>query len=89
MYRAFTRHTVADYDDWRAVYDDYASERQSLGVVGDAVFRNVENDNEITLYLEFKSLAAARTFGENSSMRGAMDQAGLTGSPEIWLVEDA
>ena len=89
MFYAFTRHSVDDYDRWRAVYDDFADERRALGVVGDAVFRNVDNGNEVTLHLNFETLDAARKFVQNSEMRGAMDQAGLSGNPKIWLAEDA
>src|SRR5262245_54379312 len=50
MVRLFIRHAVTDYKAWRKVYDDFDAERRSMGVVGDAVYRAVDDPNDVTVW---------------------------------------
>jgi hypothetical protein len=89
MVRLFVRHDVTDYGKWRAGYDDFDSTRRSMGVKGDAVYRNVENGNDITVYHDFDSIEMAKSFAGSSQLREVMGQAGVVGQPQIWFVEQS
>ncbi len=39
----FVRHTVDDYDRWRAAYDEHVSTRQEYGLKELGVHRGVDN----------------------------------------------
>ena len=40
MIHAFVRHTVADYDAWRAAFDDFQAQHgEEAGILSAAVFR--------------------------------------------------
>jgi hypothetical protein len=47
--RMYIRHDVADYVTWRKVYDGFDAERRGLGVIGHAVYRSVDNPNDVTV----------------------------------------
>ena len=58
MVRMYARHQVADYDAWRKVYD--AFDRESLGARDHAVYRRVDDPNEITNVFRTRKDDAAR-----------------------------
>jgi hypothetical protein len=85
MATMFVRHQVTDYDAWRRVYDDFAPVQQRLGVVAEAVYRGVDDPNEITVTHEFDTPEAARAFAASDELREAMHSAGVEGAPNVWL----
>lgn len=90
MIRLFVRHTVKDYAAWRTAYDAFqAAQGRSLGITADAVYRGVENPNDITVSHDFETLKAAQTLAGSDQLREAMAKAGVVGAPQIWFVEPA
>jgi hypothetical protein len=86
MVRLFVRHNVDDYEAWRRVYDEFDAERRSMGVKGDAVFRALDDPNDVTLWHDFDSADAARSFLSAPELRDAMQRAGVKGELQAWLV---
>ena len=90
MVRMFVRHGVNDYGAWRKAYDDFDEERTStMGVVGNGVYRSVDDGNDVTAYHDFESVEAARSFASSPRLREVMAGAGVAGEPQIWFVESA
>jgi hypothetical protein len=83
MVRMFVRHEVADYDAWRAVYDGF--DRSALGVTGQAVYRSLDDPNDVTVTHDFESEEAARSFASAGELESAMRRAGVTSTPTIWF----
>jgi hypothetical protein len=83
MIRMFIRHEVADYDAWRAVYD--AFDRQALGVQAHAVYRSLDDPNDVTVWHDFESAEAAHGFASTGELEEAMRHAGVTSTPTIWF----
>lgn len=89
MTTLFVRHEVADYAQWRQVYDAFAPTQASLGVQDQAVYQAIENPNDITVRHEFATLEAAQAFTGSSELRAAMHDAGVEGAPTIWFTTQA
>src|SRR5260221_10831477 len=53
--RMYIRHEVNDYTTWRKSYDAFNAERKRMGVAGAAVYRSVDNPNDVTVTHDFKS----------------------------------
>ena len=85
MTTMFVRHTVSDYKTWRKAYDDFAPVQKEKGVTAEAVYRAVENPNDITVTDEFATIEAARAFAESPELKNAMKNAGVAGAPTIWF----
>jgi len=81
----FVRHTVKDYAAWRKGYDEFDATRRSMGVTSDGVYQLDGNPNDITVYHEFASMDAAKTFAASSELREAMANLGVVGAPDIWF----
>lgn len=88
MIRMFVRHQVGDYAKWRQGYDDFDAKRTEMGVSGHAVYRSVDDHNDVTAYHDFESVDAARSFADSADLKDAMQNAGVTSAPQIWFVEE-
>jgi hypothetical protein len=88
MVRLFVRHQVRDYPTWRAAYDTFDSERQSLGVRSHAVFQTIDAPNDVTVWHDFDDAVTAKTFASSARLREVMASAGVQGEPQIWFVEE-
>ena len=87
MVRMFARHQVADYDAWRKVYD--AFDRGALGVRQHAVYRSVDDPNDITVWHDFDDPATAESFTNSDELKAAMTEAGVVSAPNIWITNEA
>ncbi len=85
MATLFVRHTVADYQKWRAVYDEFDAKRRSMGVTGHGVYQLDGNPNDVTVYHEFATMDGAKAFADSTELRDAMQRAGVQGPPTIWF----
>lgn len=89
MVRLFVRHNVAEYAAWRAVYDEFDRERRPMGVTADAVFRSIDDPNDVTVWHDFAGADEARAFVSSEALRNATQRAGVQGEPQIWFVTEA
>ncbi|MCD6033553.1 MAG: hypothetical protein K0S78_5739 [Thermomicrobiales bacterium] len=81
------RHTVQDYSDWKAVFDEQEDLRRANGSQGGRLFRSTES-GEVLVLLEWDDLERARLFADSDDLREAMTRAGVTDRPDIWFLED-
>jgi hypothetical protein len=82
------RHKVAEYKKWKPVYDKHAAMRKAGGSQGARLLRSVSNPNEITLLFEWNDLDKARQFTMSEDLKKAMQEAGVTGQPDISFLEE-
>ncbi|MFB6096363.1 MAG: hypothetical protein ABEJ74_03130 [Haloferacaceae archaeon] len=81
------RHTVEDFDEWKAVFDDHAAVREEYGSRGGFVGRVAGEPDEVVTVLEIEDLDRGREFADSDSLREAMDEAGVVGKPELTFLE--
>ena len=89
MTRLIVRHPVEDYARWRRGYDEHEDLRDEMGVQADTVFREVGDGNDLTVTHDFASADAARAFVGDPRLAAAMKEIGVSGEPEIWIVDEA
>ncbi len=87
--RLFVRHDVSDYTTWRKAYDGFDATRRKLGVTAQAVYRSVDNANDITVTHDFRTVEAARAFVASPELKAAMEKSGVTGAPKVWITTPA
>lgn len=91
MVRMFVRHTVSDYDRWRAGHDAFEERRVERGVIGHNVYSEIADKCDVTVSMDFDEADEAREFVAfigSDSEREAMHAGGVVGDPQIWLVEE-
>ena len=89
MVRLFARIDVADYESWRAAYDQFYGERGAMGVLGAAAFQSVDDPNDVTLWHDFETEDVARAFVSSDALRDVMQRAGVQGAPQFWFVTES
>jgi hypothetical protein len=82
------RHQVANFKDWKEVYDSHAPKRQAAGLKDEKLLLNDDHKNEVILLFSAADLKKAREFAESSDLRQAMQVAGVTDSPDIYFLHD-
>jgi hypothetical protein len=85
MVRIFVKHKVQDYTTWRKGYDAFEPTRIKLGARGHAVYCDVDDINEVTVWHDFNNLESAKTFANSSELKAAMMDAGVIGVPMVWF----
>jgi hypothetical protein len=89
MSSIFIRHRVADFDTWKAAFDEHGSVRRDHGLVDTSLLRDEDDANMVTVILSTDDTARAREFLASDNLRQAMDGAGVTSKPELWVANEA
>jgi hypothetical protein len=89
MVRMFVRHEVADYASWREAYNSIEQDRKSMGVTDHAVYRSIDDQNNVTAWHDFASQDEAQSFASSTVLRDTMQRAGVQGQPDIWFTTAA
>jgi len=88
--RMFVRHQVSDYASWRRHYNEFQDTTgRHMGVMAQAVFRGTDDPNDITVLHDFASDAKAKAFANSAELKSAMQNSGVTGSPQVWFTARA
>jgi hypothetical protein len=83
MIQVLVHHEVADYQNWRAVFDAALDFRHIGGECACRVLRTAGNPNDLTLLFEWEDLDRARDYMNSEELRNKMKQAGVVGVPGI------
>jgi hypothetical protein len=80
------RHTVQDFDSWKAGFDAHDAGRRSHGATG---YRVLQDGNAVLALIDFPDARSAEAFQTDPSLRQAMDAAGVVGTPDISIWSEA
>ena len=83
--RIYVRHDVTDYTAWRKAYDAFDAKRRKMGVIGQAVYRSIDDANDVTVTHDFSNAEKAKAFASSPDLKAAMENAGVKGTPQIWF----
>ena len=81
------KHTVADFDAWKLVFDEHAAIRKEHGATGHRLAQSLDDPNALTVLVMFPDRAAAEGFLADASLREAMASGVVTSEPTIELLE--
>jgi hypothetical protein len=79
------RHTVQDFDLWKAAFDAHADTRRRHGATGHRVLRD---GHDILVLIDFDSQEQAGAFTADPSLKDAMADAGVTSTPDLTIREE-
>ena len=87
MVRSFIRHHVSDYAARREV--GFGDAQREHGVRAEAVYRGVDDPNDVTVTHDFDDAEAAKAFFALQELKEAMQRSGVEGEPAFWLAAEA
>ena len=88
MARMLIRHLVADFSEWKTVFDDHLPVRQAAGLTDLHLWRSADNPNEVVVLFEAADLAKAKEFASSSELKDVMEAAGVQGAPEFLFLHE-
>jgi hypothetical protein len=80
------RHTVNDFDTWKAGFDGHDAGRRGHGSTG---YRVLRDGNAVLALIEFPDVASAQAFSSDPALRQVMDKAGVVGAPDVSIWSEA
>jgi len=83
------RHKVADFTQWKSVFDGMNDVRKSYGWTAHEVYRNAQDPNFVTIVNHMRDIARAKEYGTSDALKAGMAKAGVQGAPEILFLDDA
>jgi uncharacterized protein (DUF1330 family) len=81
------RHKVEDYTKWKPVFDEHGAARKTIGSKGGYLFRNIDDPNEVVMYMEVDDLEKARQFVQSEDLRQAMERSGVADQPDVYFLD--
>jgi hypothetical protein len=81
------RHKVADFANWKPVYDAHLPARQEAGLKEEHPFRNAEDPNEVLLLFSMEDVDKAKAFAASDDLREAMNKAGVSDKPNVYFLK--
>ncbi|MEO8111922.1 MAG: hypothetical protein ABI594_17875 [Ginsengibacter sp.] len=76
-------HKVANYDKWKASYDKHDSVRLAFGMHSYVVARMLPDSNTVLVAVKADDLDKGMAFGKDPSLKMAMKDGGVIGTPEM------
>ncbi len=73
----FIRHGVNDFDAFKKGYDDLKPIRDKLGVLNDAMYTEVGNENNLTVTHTFATQELVDNFLTSSELQAAVNDLGV------------
>lgn len=89
MVHVIIRHKVADYAQWKQVFDSHLNSRMAAGETGSRVFHSVDDPRDLTVISDWDSVDHARRFLGSDDLKAAMKKAGVVSAPDVNYVQDA
>jgi hypothetical protein len=83
MIQVLVHHQVADYNNWRSVFDAALDFRHHGGECSCRIFRKAGNSNDLILLFDWENMELAKHFLTSDELRERMRQSGVVGVPEI------
>lgn len=79
-------HKVADFDKWKASYDEHDSMRLAHGIHNYVIGRGVQDPNTVLVAVKAEDMAKAKAFAKDPSLKQAMQKGGVTGTPSMSFI---
>jgi hypothetical protein len=88
MVYVLVHHKISDYPTWRGAFDAAIDFRQQGGERSCRIFRNNEDDNDLTLLFEWESGDLAHRYMHSPELQEKMKRAGVIGEAEVTYLSE-
>jgi hypothetical protein len=89
MATMIVRHKVADFGEWKKVFDSMRDVRKTYGWTHHEVLQDAADPNLVTIVNHMKSVEDGKSYGFSDALKEGMKKAGVISAPDITFLEDA
>lgn len=84
----FSRIEVADYDGWKAIFDEHDDTRKDNGQTSVQLFRDIENPNIVTLISRWESMEGFQAYQQTVDVEAAQKQGSMIANYGMALMSE-
>jgi heme-degrading monooxygenase HmoA len=77
------QHQVADFAEWKSIFDEAFATRESVGETAFKILQNPEDENSVTVVFQWDTLERAKAFAEDPVLENGMRAAGVISVPNF------
>ncbi|MCH7515141.1 MAG: hypothetical protein IH947_14545 [Bacteroidetes bacterium] len=81
-------HDIEDWETWKAAFDAHEPNRMENDMEVSALFRSVENENNVWVVLRTKDHESAAAFASSEDLKTVMKENGVLGEPEFVYLDN-
>ncbi len=89
MHYLLVKHKVADYAQWKRVFERNAPDARMSGLELAHVFRDLADPNLVFVLCRVRDLKKAQAFTQRGAASDSAKEGGVIGTPEGWWLEEA
>lgn len=82
------RHKVRNFARWRSRFAMHEPTRQADGAVGERIFRNANDPEEVIVLLDWDDLDRAKLFAHSDDLRETMAYREITDRLDLWYLQE-
>ena len=87
MCHLFCRNKVADFEQWKRVFDSHAEAQAEAGLHVRHVWRGVDDPSDVFMLFEVTDLERARAFVTSPKVPEAQEQSGVVEQPVMYFMQ--
>ena len=87
MVTVLMTHEVKDFETWKKGFEEGEGLRAGAGITTNAVYTSVDNENLVTVSVNFPGVEAVHGFVSSPQLAEAMEAAGVLGKPELTILQ--
>ena len=81
------RLRVADYSNWKAIFDSHAGAQKRAGLRVTHIMRNADDPNEVVTLFEAETIAGAKGFVYSPEVPQSKQDSGVIDDPDIYFLD--
>ena len=86
MTHILIHHKIANYDQWKSIYDAHAGVRKIVGLREEHVWCSVTDPNDVFILFATDTLNTALAYVNSAELRSTMQGAGVIDRPDIHVL---
>jgi hypothetical protein len=88
MATMIVKHRVADFGQWKQVFNELHDARMRHGWTHHEIFRDAADPQTVVIVNHMKDLNQAKAYGSSDELKAGMQRAGVISAPEILFYND-
>jgi len=86
MTHILIRHKVANFDQWKSIYDAHAGVRKIVGLQEEHLWRSVADGSDVFILFATENLNTALAYVNSAELRDTMKNAGVADRPDVYVL---
>jgi len=82
------RHRVADFAQWKEVFESMIPVRREFGFTGHRLYQDPGDPNLVTIVNLVRDVDSAKRYAGSPDLRSAMAKAGVQGPSEVFFLTE-